>query len=299
MKIYSLRLVAAVLALPGLTLACSGLAVVKDGRVLLGANSDQPFVEDLRLRATPGRDGQFGRMCISREVIPGWAPFGSVCLNDQGLAITHANTPPAGNPQDPDKPQFGHNMFEKIVADAATVKQALAMVHAYTFPPGHEAGMHMMLADASGDVAVVEWVDGEVKVILREGAALLMTNSLLSKPGTAGGPNSRYNRGSKMLSQMETGSVDSVFSVLREISVGGVIKGQEVGTLFSTVWDVANGVLHLVYKRDFDHPRTFKLSEELAKGEHSYELTALFPNPVPFESGWRDDNGPVIRKAKK
>jgi hypothetical protein len=96
---------------------------------------------------------------------------------------------------------------------------------------------------------------------------------------------------------MKDAGPGSVFAVLREISVGGVVKGREVGTLYSGVWDVTNGELHLVYKRDYDHPRTFKLSDELAKGEHSIPLTELFADPVPFESGWRDENGPVVRKA--
>jgi hypothetical protein len=294
-----IRIAAAMLFLPGLMTACSALVVVKDGTVLLGANNDRPFDNDLKLRATPARDGLFGRMCISRELVPGWSPFGAMCLNDQGLAITHANTPPGDNPHDPDKPEFRYNFVEKIVAEAATVKQALALVRAHVFPAQHEAGIHMMLVDSSGDAAVVEWVSGEVKVIRREGPALFMTNSLLSRPETAGGPNSRYNRGLRMLPQLKDASADSVFSVLKEISIGAVVRGQEVGTLQSGVWDVTRGELHLVYKRDYDHPRIFKLSEELAKGDHSMELTTLFPNPVPFETAWRDENGPVIKKASR
>lgn len=300
MKHWPLRPVVLAFAIPGLILACSGLTVVKNGRVALGVNSDQAFVDNMQLRVTPGKDGLFGRMCVARVVVPGWSPMGATCINDRGLAISHANTPPADYPHDPDKPQFRHNLFETIVAEAATVKQALAMVHTYTWPPDHKAGMHMMLVDPSGDTAVVEWVQGEVKVIRREGPALLMTNSLLSRPETVGGgPNSRYNRASRMLPQLRDASAASVFSVLREISVGAVLKGKEVGTLFSVVWDVRDGELHLVYKRDFDHSRKFNLSEELAKGEHSYDLATLFPNPIPFETAWRDDNGPVVRKAVK
>jgi hypothetical protein len=56
MKLF-LRAVALNAAVAALALACSGLAVVKEGRVALGANADQPFVDDLSLRATPGRDG--------------------------------------------------------------------------------------------------------------------------------------------------------------------------------------------------------------------------------------------------
>jgi hypothetical protein len=297
MRATLISTVAVVLGLPGLTFACSGLAVVKDGRVLLGGNNDTAYTDHLKLRATPGRDGQYGRVCISQDVVPEWSPFGAFCMNQAGLAVTHANTPAGGLPHDPDKPQIRHNFIEKVIAEAATVKQAVALVRAYTFPPEFEAGMHMMLADSSGDAAVIEWAGGEMKVIPRQGPTLFMTNSLLSGPNTAGGPNSRYNRGSKMLPVLKDASADSVFSVLKEISVGAVLRGQEVGTLDSGVWDVTRGELHLVFKRDFDHPRIFKLSEELAKGEHSVDLTALFPNPVPFETAWRDENGPVVRKA--
>ena len=205
MRVPLTRIVALGLGLPGLMIACSALAVVKDGRVVLGGNNDTSYSDSLKLRATPGRDGQYGRMCISQDIVPGWSPFGAMCLNDRGLAITHANTPPGGLPHDSDKPQIRHNFIEKIVAEAATVKQAVTLVRAYVFPPGHEAGMHMMLADSSGDTAVIEWAGGEMKVIRRDGPALFMTNSLLSAPETAGGPNSRYHRGLKLLPQLKEG----------------------------------------------------------------------------------------------
>jgi hypothetical protein len=288
---------ALVLGLPGLMTACSALAVVKDGRVLLGANNDTTITHDYKLRATPGRDGLFGRMCFSREVVPGWTPFGAVCLNDRGLAVTHANAPAGHTSFDPDKPQIQHNFIEKIASETATVKQAIAMARAYSAPPDMKVWMHIMVADRSGDAAVIEWVNGEVKVIQRQGPTLFMTNSLLSLPDTAGGPNSRYNRGMRMLPQMAGASPASVFNVLKEISIGAVYRGEEVGTVYSAVWDVTQGELHVVYLRDYDHPRTFKLSEELAQGEHAVELDKLFPNPVPFETTWRGENGPILRKT--
>ncbi len=54
--------------------------------------------------------------------------------------------------------------------------------------------------------------------------------------------------------------------------------------------------MHLYYKRDFDHPLTLDLDQELAKGPHSVELKTLFPNPVAFEPGDRYENGPVVPK---
>jgi hypothetical protein len=77
------------------------------------------------------------------------------------------------------------------------------------------------------------------------------------------------------------------------MTVRGRHNGREVGTLDSTVWDVTGRRLHVYYKLDFDHPLVFDLDEELAKGARTVALDTLFPHPVPFEPGWRGENGPV------
>lgn len=282
--------------LPAALVACSALTVVMNGKVVVAGNNDTSFSREMKLQITPSRDGLFGRICISMDTVPGWTPVAMKCMNDQGLVVTHANVPPGKTPYDPDKPQFRHNFLEKIVSECATVKQAVAMVQAYTLPQDHNAFVHLMLADASGDSAVIEWVDGEVEVLRRTGPIQFMTNHLLSKPETAGGPKSRYARGSRMLAQLKDASPASIVPVLKEISMGGRFRGEEVGTLDSTIWDITGRKLHLFYKRDFDHSLTFNLDEELAKGPRTVELKILFPNPIPFESAWRDESGPVERK---
>ncbi len=286
--------VALVILMPAVLPACSVVAVVRDGKVFLAGNADTSYATVMKLRVTPEGDGLFGRMCISMDTVPGWTPAGMKCMNDQGLAISHAVVPAGKTPFDPDKPQFRHNFLEKIVAECATVKQAIAMVQAYSLPPQHGAFVHLMMADKSGDAAVIEWIEDEVKVIRRTGPTLFMTNSFLSKPSTEG-PKSRFTRGSRMLDQLQP-TPESIVPLLKEISVGAKLKGQEVGTLNSTIWDITARKLYLYYKRDFDHPLVFNLDEELAKGARTVDLPSLFPNPVPFETAWRDENGPVVRK---
>jgi len=285
-----------VMLMPAALGACSAITVVMDGKVVVAANNDTSFSREMKLRVTPNQDGLFGRMCISMDTVPGWTPAAMKCMNDQGLVATHANVPASKTPYDPDKPHFRHNFLEKIVSECATVKQAVGMVRAYTLPEEHNAFVHLMLADATGDSAVIEWVDGAVQALRRAGAIQFMTNHLLSKPESAGGPNSRYARGSRMLAQLKDASPASIVPVLKEISMGGRFRGEEVGTLDSTIWDITGRKLHVFYKRDFDHPLSFNLDEELAKGAHTVELKTLFPNPIPFESGWRDESGPVERK---
>ncbi len=76
------------------------------------------------------------------ETVPGWVPMGMKCVNEKGLAITHANVPNIETPYDPDKPEFQHNFLEKIVAECATVKQAITLVRAYSLPPDPTALMY-------------------------------------------------------------------------------------------------------------------------------------------------------------
>jgi len=284
-------------AASGVLRACSGVTVVSGGKVLLGHNNDYRYAAEMLLRIVPPGDGLFGRVCISMETVPGWTPMGMTCINDQGLAITHANVPKAATPYDPDKPQFRHNFLEKIVAESTTVKQAVAMVKAYSLPAEHGAFVHLMLADAGGDSAVIEWVDGEVKVIPRQGSTQLMTNFLLSKPETAGGPQSRYARGVRMLEQLKEPSVPALVAVLKEISVHGRHQGEEVGTLESVVFDVTGGKVYLYSKRDFDHPLVLDMNEVFAKGARTESYNSLFPHPVAFETGNRYEDGPPAQTA--
>jgi hypothetical protein len=55
--------------------------------------------------------------------------------------------------------------------------------------------------------------------------------------------------------------------------------------------------VYLYYKRDFDHPLILDLDPEIAKAPRRVEFRALFPNPVPFETGDRYENGPVAAQS--
>ncbi len=287
----------AAMALAPAVLGCSAFTIVMNGKVVLAALNDFSYNGNFKLLVRAPENGLQGRVCIAMDTAPGWSPMGMKCVNDEGLAITHANVPRSQTPYDQDKPQFRHDFLQKIVSECTTVKQAISMIKAYSLPPGeHGAHVHLMLADPSGDAAVVEWEDGAVKVTRRQGSTLLMTNSLLSK-AEADGPKSRYARASKLLPGIKSASVEEAISVMKELSVYVKIKGAEVGTIDSAVWDLTSRKLYFFYKRDFDHPLVLNLDEEMRKGSRIVELKELFPNPVPYSTEWRDDNGPVVRKT--
>jgi hypothetical protein len=207
-----------------------------------------------------------------------------------------ASVPETDAPYDPEKPHFRHNFLEKIASEAENVKQVVSMVRAYTLP-GQRLNLHMMVADRSGDSAVIEWVDNEVRVLRREGAFQVMTNSFLSKPETPPNPKTRLARGSLVARAAKEASVASVSAVLKEMTFHAIYKGEEVTTNESVAWDLTNRKIAVFYKRDFDHPLNLDFDAEMARGARVVELDKLCPNPVPFETAWRAEYGPYVPKA--
>ncbi|GEM_PF-3510215 len=275
---------------------CSTVVIAGKGRVVAGANSDQPYDENTRVWFVPDTGDVLAHVCVGSEAVPAWSPPGGTCMNEHGLVMMRTATPPVPVPFDPDKPQLRHNFFEKVISDCVNVKQAVALLKSYSFPPGLPGGTHLMLADPSGESVIVEWVEDGIRIIPRTGPYQLMTNFLLSKPEAGQYPSSRFTRGEAMLKKAPEPVIGNVIPVLQEISQYGKIRGKEVGTLYTAVWDLNKLELRLFYKRDFTHPLVFNLNAETAKGAHMIEVRTLLPHPEPFESNYRGENGPVPRK---
>jgi hypothetical protein len=280
---------AAVMLTPAALLACSAVTLAMDGKIVLGSNNDNQGVH--KLIVTPPRDGLFGRICIARDVEPGWSPFALRCMNDQGVALTAASVAETKTPYDPDKPHFRYNFIERIVAEAASVKQVLAMVKAYTLPEQHGVNVHIMVADRTGASAVIEWVDDELRIVPREGPFQVMTNYFLSKPDPYAGRPTRMARGTRLAAEAKEASVAVVATVLKEMSVHAMVKGKEVGTNESVAWDLTGRRVVVFYKRDFDHPLVLDMDTEMAKEARAVELDKLIPKPVPFDNAWRHEFG--------
>ena len=131
---------------------------------------------------------------------------------------------------------------------------------------------HFMLVDAAGASAVVEWMDGTLKIVQKQGAYQVITNFWLSKPEMGWYPCARYSKAEKMLEKGGAPSLSGFAAILEAVSQ----DDGSMGTVYSNIDDLARGEVHTYYRRDFKRAITFNLAEELAKGDHTYELAALF-----------------------
>ena len=202
-------------------------------------------------------------------------------INEKGLCTSIMALPKQASQQDTDKHDVGTTIIMRLWLDrCATVDEALALLE--TVDVRHDAavgsGYHYMVADASGDCAVVEFdkEDGWKTMIVRkeEGTnSMLVTNHLLSEkyyttePDPAvGNPHSRswwrYETAGAYLQEHDgTLTLDQAQECLSQVHWKDLQweNGTVEDTQYSNVYDEKNIVLYLRNWNDYETTHQFRL----------------------------------------
>ena len=202
-------------------------------------------------------------------------------INEKGLCTSIMALPKQASQQNTEKHDVGTTMIMRLWLDrCATVEEALALLE--TVDVRHDAtvgaGYHYMVADATGDCAIVEFdKDDDWKtIILRKPADanhLLVTNHLLNpkhyttEPDIAvGNPNSRswwryetagdYLRAHNGILTLE--QAQECLSLVHWVDLP-LPDGQLEDTQYSNVYDQQNLTLSLRNWNDYETTHTFTL----------------------------------------
>ncbi|MGW3604097.1 linear amide C-N hydrolase [Micromonospora sp. NPDC005161] len=98
-------------------------------------------------------------------------------MNERGLAVGLAADDAATARPDPGKPTVGSVRILRLVLDrAATVDEAIAVFTRHNLDFDGGPPLHYLLADATGASAVIEFVDGELRVERGTGGWQALTN---------------------------------------------------------------------------------------------------------------------------
>jgi hypothetical protein len=249
-----------------LSLACTVFSVARGGKVLVGNNEDAPYSFPDKMWFVPAIDRAHGRICF------GWYCFAQGGMNDQGLFMDWAVTPNAGKSKS-DKPPFEGNIVERVLANCATVEEAVALFQKYAYP-GNDA--HFLIADRAGSSVVGEWIDGQFKPVRKSGPYQLITNFLLNDPPRGNYPCRRYTTASKMLDNSGSITVQDCAAMLKAVSADWTDGDSRGGTKYSNVFDLANREVYVYYRRNFDKPIRVNLAKELRKGLREVDLKDAF-----------------------
>lgn len=244
--------------------ACSILYYVDSlsGKIYAVNNEDYMYDVKAYIKVIPGDKKQLGRVWY------GWRNFAQGGVNESGLFFDAAVTP--DKTRVPGYSTVGYNLGDRILATCKTVDEALGFLE-------HEKiaypGSHLLFGDKTGNAAVIEWVEGTVKIIPISGHKMMVTNFLLSDTSKGNYPCPRFAAMEKELNRLEQ---DTVRPALREI--GNVIaravqpaalnnKGKEGGTLYSTFIDITDMKFALIYKYDNSNITKLDLKKEFVSGK--------------------------------
>lgn len=91
----------------------------------------------------------------------------------------------------------------------------------------------------------------------------------------------RYMNGTAFLKN----KIDTSFAFCTALSDTMHVCRKKVGdgTLLTSIWDLNKGIVHLYFYHDYKHQVQFNLSQELAKGDHSFEIATLFPPNLEYQ----------------
>ncbi len=260
---------------------CSMYKITVDGKTMVGNNEDS-WGQDSKIWFVPRTEDKFGMVCV------GYArkhPNPDGAMNEYGLvfdAFTMYRKPNIPE-KDPNKKDFAYSHVLKIMQQCKTVDEVHAYLdqlnlHILNGSPIFYGGM-LFFADKNGKYLIVE----ADKMTLGNDAKYVLANfSVADTKDLSTIKMERYCKGVSYLSNKELDTSLAFCAALSDtMSVNRPKAGD--GTLYTSIYDLDEGLVHLNFFHDYSKSLSFDLQEELAKGPHSYSFTELFPDNKNYE----------------
>jgi len=186
-------------------------------------------------------------------------------LNERGLAVTMMAVPHSEGGGDPKKVTIDSLAAIRLMLDCAdTVDKAVELLGGYNVDFGGGPPIHYLVADASGNSAVIEFLNDKMRVMRGDGGFQISTNFLLfpEPPRNVQTGCWRYNRVFETLSRAEGHfSAEGGMELLRRVSQTG-----EHPTIWSCIYDLSARDVRIVIGRNFGRIHHLRLSTFLSPG---------------------------------
>ncbi len=240
------------------------IVMVAKGKIVLAGNNEDWKNPKTKIWFIPASSGEHGRVCVGFDNM--YAQGG---MNDQGLFIDANALGPTGWEPIEGKPTFQGELMDRILAECATVEDAIAFCNKYNIPALARA--RFPIADGTGASMVVEYGQGKVQYVRKTGIYQIATNFVITNVKDENYPCTRYRIADKMLKNADDVSLDLVRTVLSATHQEG-----QYPTVYSNICDLKNGRLYLYNFHNFEEVVRFDLKEELKKGRKSYDIPSFF-----------------------
>jgi hypothetical protein len=176
-------------------------------------------------------------------------------MNSHGVAITAMSLNGSRPPRNSAKPDIMHGTDMRLVLDdAKSTAEAIEVFQRYNIY-FVESQCHYLIADASGRSAVVEFLDGQMRVTDRARPWQVCTNDQIWRASEAECDENcnRYRRASAML-EGYNGAVNvyRIMDVMDEVAVVG-------WTMWSSVYNLNTGEMLLTHRKGEDRSKRTRL----------------------------------------
>jgi len=242
---------------------CTIIMAARNGLVLAGNNEDRNHPKTI-VAFLPADAKYYGRIIFGYDDAPVQGG-----MNDRGLFIDGNALAPTGWKPEPDKPTFRGNVMMVILGTCATCEDVKAFFEKSNIPALGQA--RFPVADRTGASMVVEYGQGRVQFVKPDAWYQIATNFVMSNVTDGNYPCWRYRTADAILSGAKELNVELIRDVLDKThQEGGSL------TVYSNIYDLKNGIIHIYNLRNFEEAVVLKLTEELKKGARRLELSSLF-----------------------
>ncbi|WP_256762135.1 carcinine hydrolase/isopenicillin-N N-acyltransferase family protein [Cohnella sp. WQ 127256] len=266
---------------PNLTLtsACTVLCVADSNQVFVGNNEDGTNV-NAKAWIIPSDGKSYGYLAFGFE--DAVAQGG---MNDQGFVMDWATTTIQSLAYSKGQRYFkttifGHDFNEMVLRESANVEDAIRIYKEFYIP---EVNGHVLLADKSGRSVIVEWLDGQIKVLPAQNNVQFMTNFDLAPQSRISEINDiRYMIMEQMLdsNNKNNASFEKVTDLLKATYQSGP---NNTGTIYSNIYNLTTGDVSTIYLQDPNNVITWNLHEELSKNKiQVFDLKKMFAAPISY-----------------
>jgi hypothetical protein len=242
---------------------CSMFKITMHGKTMVGNNEDYWNPND-RIWFEKGQNGEYGAMYVGFDNF--WPQGG---MNQVGLVFDGFAEDYKAINDTVGKKALSTNFLKEIMKRCANVYEVKKYLSQYNLT-GLESSMFFFV-DKSGKYLVAE---GDSLIIGNKESYIVSNFYPSQTKNECDVPLSFYQKGRKYLENKKDTSISfcsSVMNTMQQEKVWGA------GTMYTTVYDLKEGIVYLYFFRDYSHVIKFDLNKELAKNNYSLNIPELFP----------------------
>jgi tetratricopeptide (TPR) repeat protein len=263
------------------TYACSVYKITLYGKTFVGNNEDY-WNPNTRMWFERGQNESYGSMYVGFD---NFYPQGG--MNEKGLVFDGFSVNSRAMKSNPNKLSPPNNMLKHIMQKCQDIDDVYQLIEKYDLTTMLISSMWIFI-DANGNYLVAE---GDAITKGNDSKYLLSNFCPSQTPYLDKVDIPSFQNGRKL---MET-KVDTTLSYLTALSdtLHQSFPQDLGGTLYTTIYDLKEKVIHLYYYHDYSKSISINLTDELKKTDTVLNIPDLFPNNISGKENFRK-----INKAK-